>query len=709
MEMQTIYTGSFRSRDGVLYRVDILSSDTSTVAEDVAFGEAPVQISWSEVDKLDPVQGSCLTLQLNSLRDRQFFGLYTVEAGKVRVDVYRNDVLYWSGSLDTELYEEPYSMKQDYDVSFSFSDFAILDRLRWNHTGISTVEEIIQACIDASGVQYRGIKKYISTKTANDGETINLSELYVLNDNFYDEDGEAMTMRQVLEEVLRPFALRLVQKGGYLYLYDLNCIYDTLPVERVWWQDTDAYLSVDKVYNNVKVTFSPYAEAEIFDGTLDPANVLPDPEASRIFAIEYRPERMGAGFTFNVGGQDGLPLILMNGAKFFRIDGGASGEDSAGVVWAYRGSAESDHDTVMLNSFSKAMQNGKCVSKPIFKTQMPFVGYETGAHQYYNIKITLDLLFDVRYNPFEDASGRNNSDEWSNLKDWCNFGYVPAMLYVKDKDGNILKHYRNSNVMNSDGYSAKGSWLSGPGNWGDMFLCFYDYDDRKSASGFGGWKANKQIIGYFRDELPAAWKEDGELVPVPTVGGFLELQIGSGIYQFDYKREEKNIYSKARWLMYRNPTMTIVDSKGVEIKLNDVQDTAWLNKNAMEGLNIDTILGTIVFKTSSNPRSIIRHNSISARGLLRTSDMAAYKRFSRAGVEDRPERLLIATAYSQYGTRHNSLSGTARLLPDMRVCTDASITGKYIILSEVQDLFDDTSEIKMVELSADSYEGLEYE
>lgn len=78
MAMQVIYTGSFRSVDGVLYRVDILSSVTSFASsQEVKFAyDTPVEIEWNEVDKLEPVQGSCLTLTLQSLKDRQFINLY---------------------------------------------------------------------------------------------------------------------------------------------------------------------------------------------------------------------------------------------------------------------------------------------------------------------------------------------------------------------------------------------------------------------------------------------------------------------------------------------------------------------------------------------------------------------------------------------------------------------------------------------------------
>lgn len=705
MAMQVIYTGEFRSVAGVRYRVDILSSDTSHVAsEDVKFAyDTPVEIEWNEVDKLEPVQGSCMTLTLQSLRDRQFLNLYAIETGTIRADVYRNDKLYWSGMLDAELYEEPYSPKTDYDVTFTFSDFAVLDRVKWSKTGICSIQDVIDDCIAQMGIKYSGVHKYISTKTSSSGSTINLSSLYVVNDNFYDEDGEAMTMREVLEEVLRPFALRMVQKGGYFYIFDMNSVHNGMSTEKVWWKSDDASLGVDVVYNNVKVTFSPYEKSELVSAGLDHESVLPDKTATRLYLTGNHWDDDADGFRLVVGDQDNLPMTLSNGAKFYRIDSEFSGDDEAGVIWAYKGNSEGDYHTVLLNSFSKAIENGKCTSVPIISTKPTYLGNVSPNKNNPKLKITLDLLFDVRYNPFEDSALENEEGNWERLNDWCNIGYVPVMLNLKNSKGTILYHYENSEVKDLDDYQHTTSsckWVSGAGEWGCMYLCYYDWNDRKSSTGFGGWKKNKQIIGYFRNGLPKKWQKmgDGEFIDLPPYfSGYLELQIGRGIYQFDYKREEKDIYSKARWLMYKNPEITLVNSNGTEISFHDVEDSAWVNRGAKEELSIDTILGTL--GNTCSP---------SARGLILDSQYRACSTFSRAGVDDRLERLLIGTVYSQYASRHNKLTGTVRILPEMKILTEASSSGKYILLSEVQDLMQDSSEIVMVELSEDNYEGIEF-
>ncbi len=72
--------------------------DTPVKCRISLFCEEPLEIEWTETDKLEPVLSSNATLQLYSDGDRQFIDLYTIEAGSVRMDVYRNGELYWSGN-----------------------------------------------------------------------------------------------------------------------------------------------------------------------------------------------------------------------------------------------------------------------------------------------------------------------------------------------------------------------------------------------------------------------------------------------------------------------------------------------------------------------------------------------------------------------------------------------------------------------------------
>lgn len=736
MALGVRYRGSFYSRSGIPWVVEILQEGFGGTQPGTLElpSESPLEIAWDEKDKLDPVQGSCATLKIISDRDRQYIDLYTVEVGAIRLDVYREGSLYWSGCLDTELYEEPYSFDTGYDVTLTFSDFACLDRMDWSETGLVSIHAMVARCLERCGIRFENVRKLISTSpySYSGADPVTLEEIFVNQDNFMDEEDEPMTAREVLEETLRPFGIRIVQKAGDVYLYDLHALHsrDAIPME--WGYSDDAVLGVDKVYTNVKVSFSPYGDAEMMKGTVD-EDPSQNADSTGGFTIKQDYEKDGYGTLLAL---DGFKLfydethksnmVVSGGAKFFQICPIYSGQNTTGVIATYKhghdavaeedGASPKVRHRLLVPRDCGTLAGGNVSSSALIKCPRTFLGYVSYLRGSYRLRISLDLLFDVRYNPFEPEGDYNDNASWrdglfnlhkhdgpyQNMQDWCNFGYVPIRLTLEDAAGNPLYHYENRSILEGNGYGRAGArWIAGAGSWGQAFLCFYDFDDRKSRSGFGGWAKNKQIIGYYRDDLPAQWKSigDGEFIELPPVGGYLVLEIGSGIHQFDYKREVKDIYKFCRWVAYKDPSITLCRRNYKEADGEDIQDMAWLNRSAKEGLEIETILGTITQN----------HGTPNAKGQLFKRNGEVYSKFSRAGVEDRIERLLIGTVYSQYATRHDTLSGTAKLMPEFGVFSERATAGKFMLLSELQKCKDDESEIKMAALSADNYQGIDYE
>ena len=138
------YYSGFYSRDNIPYRIEIWQdAKTAFEPERITLTADPVEIEWAEVDKLEPVHSSSATLNMVSMSDRYFADLYTVEPGAIRLDILRNGKLYWSGTLDTELFGEPYAYKDRYVTTVTFSDFAVLDRLDWQERGIKSMLSLI--------------------------------------------------------------------------------------------------------------------------------------------------------------------------------------------------------------------------------------------------------------------------------------------------------------------------------------------------------------------------------------------------------------------------------------------------------------------------------------------------------------------------------------------------------------------------------------
>lgn len=695
MSLYRRYKSGFCDIDKVQYRIEIWQdSDKPFTVEEITLVRDAITIEWTKLDKLEPIRSSAVTLQILCQSDRQFIDLYTVAVKTVRLDIYRSDSLYWSGTIDTELYEEPYYTPKGYVVSLTFSDFAVLSRIKWNKTGFGKINEVINVCIDAMGINYKSIEKHLSTKMNSYDTNDIFSSLSILGENFYNEDGEADNLKDVLEYVLTPFTAHIQQKNGVIHIFDINQIVTKNPIP-IKWVRKDSVLGVDKVYNNARITFSAYEQTDILSAEMNEDDYK-TPESGILVKTDHNDAVDGFRISFDNSIDRVFEIKPGTGAKYFCINPIYSGNNDRGVAYCC-----TPHNIQYLNNATSCMSGRTHAKGELFKVKnQPYLGYVSYRRKDYMLKISLDFMFDVRYNPFEPpALGNEEGNYNKRLTQWCNFAYVPIMLTLRNKDGKALYHYRNKNVMESNGYNLKGSWDTGEASWGDCYLCYYDMGDRESKTGLGGWSMNRQIIGYYRGGLPAVITKrgEGEFVEMPPTAGWLDVRVGVGIYQFDYKREEKDIYSKTRWVLYKSFNIELVDKYGNSLDLKDQVHTAWIERNAEEEYEIETHVGTM------------KKASPAARGVVFRSDSnAIVEEVYRNGITSSLEQLAIGTIYSQFGSRKNKLTGTVKLLPDFAICSEKNTPGKYMLTSEIQNLSAATSEINMVEIEADNYEGVEF-
>lgn len=266
------YKGEFLSISNVLWRAEIwqeAGGEFEAVGLLEFDADEPLSIEWNEKSKEEVIQGSTATLKIISPGDRTYEDLYSIEVGRVRLDIYRNNALYWSGCIDTEFYEEPYEQLNGYTVSLSFTDFGVLERLKYDLGNMQTLYEIVSYCIGRCGINCGGIDdSLISTALTGSSKAMRLSDVKVRSDNFYDEDGEASTLTEVIEGILQPLALRMIQRAGKVYIYDLNGLYRQANKLPIVWDGSSQTMGVDVVYNNAKITWSTYAQS----GNLSPTD-----------------------------------------------------------------------------------------------------------------------------------------------------------------------------------------------------------------------------------------------------------------------------------------------------------------------------------------------------------------------------------------------------------------------------------------------------
>lgn len=491
------YAGEFAGTDGTLWRVEIHEdSETafSTVGELSFPYDEPLLIEWEKKAKEEVIQGSSATLKLISPGDRTYVDLYSVKPCAVRLDVYRAGALYWRGTLDTELYEEPYESASGYTVSLTFSDFGVLARKKLYGHEVQSLRAILERALEAAGLAGMEIYDgYISSRVvpaarlvpetngptgaSSQAEAGLFDELYVSGDNFYDEDGEAITAEEVVEGVLQPLALRMIQCGGLVYVYDLNGLHAGAEKVMLEWAGATQTLGTDRVYNNVRVKWSPYVRtgnlletdcwtAAVDEGLTDfgPEYILDGGRPSADGKCRYTTyhyttdsdvwgDETDAGFTLWTSRTGKNADLTDERVRYFKVVPQNGGTECEGVAVMYTavGMYGDSSDKSMVLGCMGVMPDELHAGTPkgvLFKTRLvPLTNGPTGADSQaaagalpvdegLYVKVTAELLLDARSNPFETAGEwmegareRTYQEQWNR---YGNFVYVPVCVKWKD-------------------------------------------------------------------------------------------------------------------------------------------------------------------------------------------------------------------------------------------------------------------------------------
>ena len=752
------YMGEFVSVAGVVWRVEILQEADAAFATvgSLEFpADEPLVIEWGSKSKEEVICSSVATLKIISPGDRTYEDLYSIEVGRVRMDVYRNNALYWSGCIDTEFYEEPYEMLNGYEVSLTFSDFGVLDRLKYDLADMQTLYAIVNYCVGRSGINCGGIDdSLISTQLSASGNSITLKSLQVRSDNFYDEDGEASTLADVIKGILQPLALRMIQRSGKIYVYDLNGLYNKASVKQIVWDGDSQTLGVDKVYNNAKITWSTYVQSGNLlpdecwgdvetDATLTALNKLDGitQDETTYFSYHYGTslsewDNTDSGFTIWVTKQ-GNNIELGGNTQFFKIVPQYDGTESSGlaVYWksASGGRVETGPDRYENRFFTKEFGNTSLrgisfdsVGGILFTTNKIWIPPVHNSQKLV-LRLRIDMLFDPRFNPFESATnlkqGAEQKDWYDQFNTYGNFIYLPVVVkFQPDGSDNTVYVWTNKNsvlqdinvpilVLNSLRSGTYGQWVESPNNgqdnyWG--YLCYYDAKDHVNTSGVLGWKYNRPAINPHKEKLSSILEnaEAGQYMPYPNYGGrggklWVEVHKGwyivnEGTNLRDSENGPQGLWNKISWILMKMPEIEVMNNTQFDqaMDTSDVEYNAEINAEAKEPIELDTICGT---SADGVPM---------ARGAYFDALTGAQiTQLTRAGRTTQVEDLLIGTLYSQFGQRHTTLSGEAQIAYDpMAVYKEDNQGDKRFILTEdAQDARMDTSEATFVELRPDEY------
>lgn len=732
-----------------------------TMGELTFDADAPLEIEWEEKEKYEPICGSTLTLNVISPGDRTFADLFQLAPNNVIAKVYLDGSLFWQGNLDCETYEEPYQSARGYTVTLTFTDFGPLQRVKYaNGAGLKRLVDIISYCLNQIGWSEIPLDTCYSLYK-NDEQYGSISQkwtacaLYHINvdsANFYDEDGEASTLSEVLEGVLQPLSLRIVQRAGRIVVYDLYSLYHKPPIiEAIAWDGDEQTMGVDKLAQTAKVKFSPYGVEDILASDEVSLNEFTDGTFPHIGQTTVVNSLRAFDF-YNTPSDTALKkgnITKHDNAEYFRIKKVFSGEDGEGIAWRAITNAKAmdellntpaDMTGVVKNGLTFMQDDPKVLLRMPRKWCPASTNYSSAENYKYDahyLWLKQEFMLDSRYDPFDEA--KDNFNEKDNT-DWCKVRqaivYLPFTLFLLDADGSPIYYYHKDMASRTADIDSAKSWVrvEASTDVNDLrqvgcFMAYYDNSWTKK-SGVQGWCTNRDEECFARygevlddDYVRNIFPTDGERIPLPPQAGYLELTLYTGLVLFDesdgsswyhYPRMEQiymsyddtknsrqhafGCYEKRmqlvqRWWLYKFPTLELV--KGVHMgsaKVDDVEYDAWVNRQAKDEISLSTICGTDATGKNASAMGVFRKSNGQALELRRTNTQKPW----------RIEYDLMGMLFCQYGERHVTLEGEC-ITPKspLALFTERSqnAEARFMIKSEVLQAIEGTSQVKFVELT----------
>ena len=570
------YAGSFVNCKAQTWRVEIWQANNvpfSSVGDLTFDADTPLELEWEEREKYETTCGATLTINIVSPADRTFTDLFQISPGNVMAHVYLDDTLFWVGGLDCETYEEPYQSEKDYTVTLTFTDFGHMQRLKYGETGgIKSVRHYIDYCLEQVGLSAVPVERLTSLEVNTDDSRwsgSSLTDVYVDAANFYDEDGEASTLDEVLDGVLQPLALRIVQRAGKIMVYDLNALRNDPPkVEQITWDATEQTLSVDKLAQAAVVKFSPYTE-----GTLLSDNSVTI-DQDRLTEADSMVNKLGSKTDmyeiskFFHSASDSVATGLTQkhpDAHYFKmVKTGKGGEACEGLAWLALTDC-SPRNNLTLNGQQSPLSkvkdydyqeaSGGVVTRAFndlsgtsdeVLMRFPRVYCPAAQKQLSDaimtsyICLTMEMMIDPRLNPFEDAADKTNEKENFN---WCKvreaYCYIPFSLVLFDGNGKAIAQYH----AQGGGLLDHAYWTSIEYDDTNYFTHAPSYlvycansnrGDIEEKSGIQGWSKNR--THFFESVFPFSanrYPTEGDIIPLPDKTGYLELTIYTGCIIFD--------------------------------------------------------------------------------------------------------------------------------------------------------------------------------
>lgn len=291
MSYGLVYTLPFASKDGRAYEVKIEREGYTGESKELKGQTSPFIVTIdSEEFIYTPTRFSTATLAIfggDYLQD-----LFSTDYRMHRITLYADGITVWCGFIKPELYTQEYSSDKFNLELNCYSAMSVLEYIEYKQAGeergFISLWELLKKCIEESQGLYTAVHiphVYGISQSEYNNWRNPLEQMMISEQNFFDEDDNAMSMLEVLKEIMKLMNWTCVDWRGELYFVDVNneigeyykytadmssytqIQADEMNVQDIGFAGSDHTLDVLPGYNKASVRCSNYPVGEALPNT----------------------------------------------------------------------------------------------------------------------------------------------------------------------------------------------------------------------------------------------------------------------------------------------------------------------------------------------------------------------------------------------------------------------------------------------------------
>lgn len=330
MSYKLIYTIPFASLKNEACVIEIEKEGYAGEPVELLGGNSPFTVSIDDTDFLY-IPSRLSTANIRVVGNDYLQSLFSTAYQQYRVTFKRDGAVIWCGFIKPELYTQDYSSdKFELEIE-CVSALSTLEYVKYKTiSGDGTrafvsLWELLKKCVTTSLGRYEGVYiPHVYAGTADDyskGGNV-LETMKVSEQDFFDEEDEVMSLKEVLEEICKLLNWTVCDWRGSLYFVDVDhsgeyhkygpdlqtkigvLTPNELIVQNIGFAGNDHSLDILPGYNKATVKTSNYPVSEIFpEETFDavvtigergqiypePINVIPNRRGDTMVRVSQTP------------------------------------------------------------------------------------------------------------------------------------------------------------------------------------------------------------------------------------------------------------------------------------------------------------------------------------------------------------------------------------------------------------------------------------